>query len=1452
MTKKIYLLLLPWLIAILPLINPLRASHIMGVDISYECTGPCTYRIYHRTYYDCTGAFMVPGYVPVSSSPAPPAPSGFDFTITGNGNCIAPTPIGGWTLASYEEVTPVCPDLLSAPPGTPYPTGCEGNPGLNPNPPINGVAEAIYYVDYNFCSANCNIYTISWSNCCRNGAIDSGAANEGIFTGETQINLGVQPCNSSPTFIDPITGDSKPPIAYICAGQTSTFNQGAYDPDGDSLSYELGPCYDGAGAAVTYNLGYSPNNPLGPSWSVSINPLTGDITFSPNPSGSQVVGVMCIVVKEWRNGVLIGQVVRDMQVTVITNCAASNPTTGGIQSLVLGQDSVPAFPLSFNEVRVCAGVEFCFEIPVISQDSSLEYTLWWDQSISGATFSDATNPAIQDTVVGPTPTAQFCWTPPAGSYGTYFFLVSVRDDGCPVPGLNQYTVIIYVDDVLANANAVGVPVGCNEVELSVVPNSTLPSAFNTIFPVTQWTGNGNLNLNPNTSDSSFTHLYPAPGVYTFNLALEDTFGCKINLPGIVDLTTGVTANAGPDVTICSNYQFTLGTPALPGQYYSWSPPGGLNDSTLAQPTFTYADSTSSGQAVFNYVLTVTDSICTTFDYTSVIVNPSLGANIITADSVICAGDSTVLTAVGNLSAGFTYLWSTGDTSQSITVNPTTATTYSVVLFNNGCASDPATITVDVQSGPPPLISGNFRVCPGASTVLTASGGSSYVWSAGGFTGSSITITDLFQDSIVSVVAIDSEGCVGQPGSILLRPYPLPQPAFDADTVCEGSPTLFMSQSDIAEGSIAAYFWDFSDGTPDVSGASPTHTFGAPGIYNVTLTVRSNRGCIDSLTRAVRVESTPDVDFSLTNVCQGLPNAFNSTTTIQAPGSIAGYTWDFGDGSATVPGSNTVHVYDTSGFYNVNLTVVSDAGCSSSFVRTAFVHPIPVADFVIISACEDSLVLASSGSSVGGGLDFINAYAWDFGDPGSANNTSTLLRPSHVYPQAGVYTVTHSVTTGNGCTDQVVRNVTIYPSPDADFTYDMNCENDRTVFTDNSVADPATPLEYWAWDVGTGDALRLGQTMRYGYEPFGPGLYNVMHAVRTTQGCVDTIYKEVIINPQPNASFAAAPVCLYDSTLFEDLSTIAYGDIVSWSYDFGDGRQSTLPQPAHLYFEPGEYRATLTVVSDSGCFDDYVRTVEVRPLPELIDIRDDSVCFGDQAFLIALADPTVRVLWFYGLDDETPFNEGSSYATPPLPFETTYYVMPQTRDNLRCENVRQPVTGYVYEDEDLALFSSADVVDLPLAVIEFGTGASIPLADWRWNFGDGSTATQPNPVHEYQYPGRYAVTVDVTDVNGCQRTLTKTVEVRQVIGISVPSAFSPNGDEINDRLTIGHYNISTFQMSVFNRWGQIIYETDNLDFAWDGTTIQGKPAREGVYVYVLKAVDFQGNVINESRTITIIK
>ena len=160
--------------------------------------------------------------------------------------------------------------------------------------------------------------------------------------------------------------------------------------------------------------------------------------------------------------------------------------------------------------------------------------------------------------------------------------------------------------------------------------------------------------------------------------------------------------------------------------------------------------------------------------------------------------------------------------------------------------------------------------------------------------------------------------------------------------------------------------------------------------------------------------------------------------------------------------------------------------------------------------------------------------------------------------------------------------------------------------------------------------------------------------------------------------------------------------------------------------------------------------------------------------------------------------------------------------------------------------------MPDATVNFRVEGTILAEAYRWNFGDGTVSDEANPMHSYQYPGKYEVLVDLVDQYGCEYRLSELVEVKQLITVFVPSAFSPNGDGFNDRLTLGHNLINAIDFQVFNRWGQRVFSSNSLDLEWDGRDEQNVPVQEGVYVYQLRGQDFRGELVIESGTITVIR
>ena len=378
-TKKIRVMLLGiFFFTFLTFLPQARASHALGAELTYTCLGNNDYRITYNFFRDCGGISM-----------------GSTVSLNYQSSCGSSSIT--LTRESIEDITQTCGTGTSE---------CQGGS-------IPGVEKHVFRGTLNLPSNSC-IYTISVSVNARNSVITTlnNPGSQSLYI-EALIYNNASICNNSPVFLNPASASG-------CVGQVVNYNHGVTDPDGDQLVFSLGNCYEGPGNPVNYNAGYSGTSPLATSGGVSINPNTGAITFT--PSFIQV-GVLCVIVKEYRNNVQIGQVVRDIQFN-IGNCGANSaPTASG--------------PYLYNATP---GQQLCFNINGSDPNAGDKVKMSTNNGISGGSFS----PSLPTGFVT-NPSTQFCWTPQLSDQNqTHFFTISVQDDNCPVAASNTFTYQVTV------------------------------------------------------------------------------------------------------------------------------------------------------------------------------------------------------------------------------------------------------------------------------------------------------------------------------------------------------------------------------------------------------------------------------------------------------------------------------------------------------------------------------------------------------------------------------------------------------------------------------------------------------------------------------------------------------------------------------------------------------------------------------------------------------------------------------------------------------------------------------------------------------------------------------------------------------------------------------------------------------------------------------------------------
>jgi PKD repeat protein len=643
-------------------------------------------------------------------------------------------------------------------------------------------------------------------------------------------------------------------------------------------------------------------------------------------------------------------------------------------------------------------------------------------------------------------------------------------------------------------------------------------------------------------------------------------------------------------------------------------------------------------------------------------------------------------------------------------------------YINAIAGPVTSFTSSTSSGCVNQTSFNF--------TSSAPGATSYFWDFGdGFPSTQANPTKVFTTPgvrSVSLMATNAVGCAtvfNSPQQITV--HALPTASFSANITQTCNPNQAFQFTSANTGA-ASYLWQFGDNTVSTQ-ANPTKTYTVPGTYTVKLKVTNAFGCVDSLTRSnyitIQAPVNPQIIASDSSGC--IPFSTLLSTNITGASS---YSWNFGNGQVSSATSFQAS-YPQAGNYPVSLTVTMPTGCAysvsiPSFIQTA---PQPTANFTIgnTSGCVP-LTITLNNLSVGA-----SSYLWQFGD----GTSSTLQNPVKTFTSQGVYWVRLISTNAQGCTRQFqLNNAATVIAPQVNFSTPdtMGCPPLSVQFTNQTQG--ATTYKWLFGDNTSSTSSNPAKSYTT------PGVYDVTLIAYNGAGCSDTltIHDYIHVNYQI-ANYTTPPPasgCAPFSTSFS-LSDPAG---VSYLWNFGDGTTSTASTPSHVYENPGQYMVTLLIDNGSPCLK-YYPVFQVVNVEGRVPVYNVSVnpC---PPFEVTFSDTThgaVSWLWDFG-DGVT-----STLQNPTHIFSNT---SPQhvgltitTSGGCTYSYVGFNAVNFL---AFTATFTSSYDPDLPFPKPVQFTSTNPAAISWLWDFGDGTTSTEQNPVHIYQSDSAYQVSLVISN------------------------------------------------------------------------------------------------------------
>lgn len=808
-----------------------------------------------------------------------------------------------------------------------------------------------------------------------------------------------------------------------------------------------------------------------------------------------------------------------------------------------------------------------------------------------------------------------------------------------------------------------------------------------------------------TGDTTKTIEVNSTGLYTVTVTGDGN--CYSTATHTLNVRPSPDAEIFGDTSICNGTSTLLS--ATGGSSYFWNT-GATTPSISIHREGTYTVTVSNNQNCFKIVSV------------NVTVNPSPEIRI-EGERLFCQNESTVLKVIGN---GYDYLWSEGKTDDSITVNH--AGTYTVTATNEWGCSVAKSVNIGTLPVPSPQISGNLTICEGRQTILTVSGGTSYVWS----TGETTPYIAVNSTGTYTVTATNASGCrTDVSATVIVNPSPTVTITGNT-TLCHGESTTLFA------GGGVSYAWTTGQNAPFIT-VSPGRT------TTYTVFVTSDNQCTSYQDVTVTVHPVPEATIEGENYFCG-----NESKVLTASGGDH-YTWSNG------MTGNRITV-NQPGNYSVT---VSSSGCSAAASHTISRYPLPE---VSISGpsnmCHgDSATLTATGGS---------SYVW--------SNSGTS--PSVTVGATGIYSVT--ATNEYGCSASASLNLLVHSVPNVAITGDtLLCAGEITtlraegepglsfLWNTDDISSSITVSERGIYTVTASNAHCFSRARVYvdihtppaitveGARSVCPGhsttltaagglsyrwsngittavntvspLHTTSYTVTVTDeyGCTATETIPVSINPVPNVTLTG------DTTFCEGNFTVLRASGAS-QFLWSTGQT----QASITVYEPGTY--TVTATNNLGCSGSKSVRIYAHPSPVIHISGNPVICEGESATLTV--SPQNSYTWSTG---ET----GNSLTVNPI--RTTVYGV--TATNIHSCSASENITVTVHPLPVPVIEGDTSLCEGDYTVLRASGGNS-----YLWDTGDTSDTIRINS------PGEYRITV--TNGNGCMATASALVTLHTLPAI----------------------------------------------------------------------------------------
>ncbi|WP_317897424.1 DUF7948 domain-containing protein [Aurantibacillus circumpalustris] len=892
-------------------------------------------------------------------------------------------------------------------------------------------------------------------------------------------------------------------------------------------------------------------------------------------------------------------------------------------------------------------------------------------------------------------------------------------------------------------------------------------------------------------------------------------GCLLNQTFILSPPSSQTLIlTQSSTTACVNASVSLlaniygGTP---GYSFTWV--GGPN-----APIY-QASQTQSGTHV--YTLNVHDA-------NNCLVTKTISVNYLPAPSLTAISTSICPNKTGTLtvSGANTYMWSNSIANSVLTDNPLSTTVYTVVGTGAICSAS-TTASIVVLPIPSPTLATNSPICSGQTLQLIASGGNSYLWNGPlNFNSpnqlSTINSAVVANSGIYSATVTGANSCSATISQSVLI-YPYPSVSALGSSVCVNQTLTLTGNSTPGN----TFFWSGPN--------SYTSNLQNPSIINPTvsrsgtyfLLVTDLNGCTNSTSAQVTVTALPLPLFSSNNLlCKGDTLKFNASASI---GGI-NYSWIGPNGFSSNIQNPQINAVDLTANGTYSLSV--NAGpCVSSISHTVIVYPLPTVSIIgLTQICETKSIVLTA-NALGNGL----TYSWH-GPLAFTSSSPNIVRDSSNTGFAGNYFV--KVTDNKGCANTDTALIGVLKNPK------LIVSNVSVCLYEPAILNVSGASSYYWW--GPNFYQFSGQNaLINSANNLSKLTYTVIGTAANSCTSIATVDLETRSLPNPSLSILPKPILC----LGEDITFTGYGgSTYQWR-----GPNTFYYEGTSLKITVSTHRAgtyTLTAIDASGCRMSTDTFILVHPLPMGIlkgTTMESCVPFCADFDFMATGTHSITSNWLVKNKNHNASTFSDCFDVEGIyPVKGMLYDIVTTCSNTLEYNVigrPKPIANFSY-------FPSQPVENVD-EVVFTNTSLGDELNKFNWFFVNdkGFSTNSRNTSYLFGTEGEYPVVLLVKNKWDCSDTAIQSIKIEPDFTIYIPDAFTPNEDGLNEVFKPVIRTSKFYHFSVFDRWGALIFETDQPDKGWDGT-YNGQPCKSDVYVWTISIASNMGENKNLKGHVTL--